>query len=161
MALKMVSIPYEYFIRLAPEGGIAGAHYRELQIITDGAKLVSRTESDAMPLTVGGAKMEELFGKVSAGLALNLEAVEQELASTTQQLDTATRFNQELAGHVEVLRETLTEQSTAASQAVAKLTEAAGALVQAEQRIADLEAQLAANQVSPEEQQAVVAPTED
>lgn len=77
MAIEIVIQPYEFLIRFQ-NGAVSGAHYRTIELITDGTTVFSSKEGDAQPVEMGGQLFAQIMGETNAGLSAALSAASAE-----------------------------------------------------------------------------------
>lgn len=78
MAITAKTQPYEILIRFA-DGQPSGYHYKTIEVVSDGERIYSATESPALP--VEGEAVAEVLGEALQAALLRITELEQRLAA--------------------------------------------------------------------------------
>lgn len=78
MAITAKTQPYEILIRFA-DGQPSGYHYKTIEVVSDGERIYSATESPALP--VEGEAVAEVLGEALQSALLRITTLEQQLAA--------------------------------------------------------------------------------
>ena len=78
MTIQAVTHPYEILIRFA-DGHPSGYHYKTIEVVSDGERIYSATESPALP--VEGEAVAEVLGEALQSALLRITELEQQLAA--------------------------------------------------------------------------------
>ena len=78
MAITAKTQPYEILIRFA-DGQPTGYHYKTIEVVSDGERIYSATESPALP--VEGEAVAEVLGVALQSALLRITELEQRLAA--------------------------------------------------------------------------------
>ena len=82
MTIQVIKQPYEILIRFR-DGAISGAHYKTIEIVTDGERTYSAAESQPLPLE--GEAVGEALGEALQAALLRIDNLEQQLGSKVAQ----------------------------------------------------------------------------
>lgn len=123
MTINRYVYPYEILFRLTQSGEVQGCHRRDIEIVKDDdtGEIYSTRETD--PVSISGADMEAVLGTVNTALVASLAATQ------SQAVDFESQFNNCQADVQQIAQ----ERADIAAQ-----------LVQANETIAQLNAQLQA-----------------
>lgn len=78
MAITATTQPYEILIRFT-DGVPTGWHYKTIEVVSDGERIYSATESPAMP--VSGEAVADVLGVALQAALLRITELEQRLAA--------------------------------------------------------------------------------
>ena len=78
MTIQAVTHPYEILIRFT-DGQPTGYHYKTIEVVSDGERIYSATESPALP--VEGEAVAEVLGVALQSALLRITELEQRLAA--------------------------------------------------------------------------------
>lgn len=78
MTIQAVTQPYEILIRFT-DGQPSGYHYKTIEVVSDGERIYSATESPALP--VEGEAVAEVLGEALQSALLRITELEQRLAA--------------------------------------------------------------------------------
>ena len=78
MTITAKTQPYEILIRFA-DGQPTGYHYKTIEVVSDGERIYSATESPALP--VDGEAVAEVLGVALQSALLRITELEQQLAA--------------------------------------------------------------------------------
>lgn len=78
MSIAVTTQPYEILIRFT-DGVPTGWHYKTIEVVSDGERIYSATESPALP--VEGEAVAEVLGEALQAALLRITALEQQLAA--------------------------------------------------------------------------------
>ena len=78
MAITAKTQPYEILIRFA-DGQPTGYHYKTIEVVSDGERIYSATESPALP--VSGEAVADVLGVALQSALLRITELEQQLAA--------------------------------------------------------------------------------
>lgn len=77
MSITATTHPYEILIRFT-DGVPTGWHYKTIEVVSDGERIYSATESPAMPVT--GEAVADVLGVALQSALLRISELEQQLA---------------------------------------------------------------------------------
>ena len=77
MTIKAVTHPYEILIRFT-DGRPSGYHYKTIEIVADGDRVFSATESQ--PLPIEGEQVAAVLGEALQGALLRISELESQIA---------------------------------------------------------------------------------
>lgn len=78
MTITATTQPYEILIRFT-DGVPTGWHYKTIEVVSDGERIYSATESPALPVT--GEAVADVLGVALQSALLRITALEQQLAA--------------------------------------------------------------------------------
>lgn len=78
MAITATTQPYEILVRFT-DGQPTGYHYKTIEVVSDGERIYSATESPALP--VEGEAVAEVLGVALQSALLRIAELEQRLAA--------------------------------------------------------------------------------
>lgn len=78
MSITATTQPYEILIRFT-DGQPSGYHYKTIEVVSDGERIYSATESPALP--VEGEAVAEVLGVALQSALLRITELEQQLAA--------------------------------------------------------------------------------
>ena len=78
MTITAKTQPYEILIRFT-DGQPSGYHYKTIEVVSDGERIYSATESPALP--VEGEAVAEVLGEALQSALLRITELEQRLAA--------------------------------------------------------------------------------
>ena len=78
MAITAKTQPYDILIRFT-DGQPTGYHYKTIEVVSDGERIYSATESPALP--VEGEAVAEVLGEALQSALLRITELEQQLAA--------------------------------------------------------------------------------
>lgn len=78
MTITSKTQPYEILIRFT-DGVPTGWHYKTIEVVSDGERIYSATESPALP--VEGEAVAEVLGEAMQAALLRITELEQQLAA--------------------------------------------------------------------------------
>lgn len=78
MAITATTHPYEILVRFT-DGVPTGWHYKTIEVVSDGERIYSATESPALP--VEGEAVSEVLGEALQAALLRITELEQRLAA--------------------------------------------------------------------------------
>jgi hypothetical protein len=83
MTIQAVTQPYEILIRFT-DGQVSGAHYKTIEVVTDGARVYSATEGQPQPLE--GDAVAAVLGDTLQTALLQVQALTAALAEAESQI---------------------------------------------------------------------------
>lgn len=98
MAITVQAQPYEILVRFT-NGVPTGYHYKTIEIVSDGERVYSATESPAMP--VEGEAVGEVLGVALQAALLRISELEDELSKLEQQRAALVEQHAALAAELE------------------------------------------------------------
>jgi hypothetical protein len=97
MTIQTVTQPYEILIRFT-DGQVSGAHYKTIEVVTDGSRVYSATEGQPEPLE--GDAVAEVLGDTLQTALLQVQALTAALAEAESQIAEQQQSIAELAAQV-------------------------------------------------------------
>jgi hypothetical protein len=97
MTIQAITQPYEILIRFT-DGQVSGAHYKTIEVVTDGARVYSATEGQPEPLE--GDAVAAVLGETLQSSLLRCSTLEAELS---EQAALITELNEQLSAALQQL----------------------------------------------------------
>lgn len=97
MTIQAVTQPYEILIRFS-DGQVSGAHYKTIEVVTDGTRVYSATEGQPQPLE--GDAVAAVLGNTLKTALLQVQALTAALAEAESQIAEQQQSIAELAAQM-------------------------------------------------------------